>query len=117
MVERMNFGGGDNPEPGSLKKSRKEVFEEIIEKSRSYDAARREMKEINLSMQREMDSEYLDLIRKLDFSAKPRDAEGINTAILDKMDKDQAKNEAKKGSDKSSKVAKEKKEMSYEDIA
>lgn len=56
MVQRMNFGGGEDaagPEGnGELvtKKSRKEVFEEIMEKSKSYDAARKELKTINLNM-------------------------------------------------------------------
>lgn len=43
MVNRLNFGGGDDPEEGK-KKTRKEIFQEIIEKSKTFDQARKEMK-------------------------------------------------------------------------
>jgi hypothetical protein len=43
MVERMNFGGGE-VEEDDKKKSRKEVFEEIIGKSRAYKMVRKEIK-------------------------------------------------------------------------
>ena len=36
MVNRLNFGGGEEPEEGK-KKSRKEVMQEIIEKSKTFD--------------------------------------------------------------------------------
>ena len=49
MVQKLNFGGGVDEE-GPVKKTRKEVFQEIIEKSKSYDEARKEMKQINLTM-------------------------------------------------------------------
>ena len=59
MVERLNFGGGDQDvEGGERKKTRKEVFEEIIEKSRSYDAARKELKQINLNMTKELNDDF-----------------------------------------------------------
>lgn len=57
----MNFGVGEDPEGEEevkTKKSRKEVFEEIMEKSKSYDAARKELKTINLNMQKELDADY-----------------------------------------------------------
>ena len=65
MVEKLNFGGGDEEQAAPVKKTRKEVFQEIMEKSKSYDAARKEMKQINLTMQREMDNEYQDLLNVL----------------------------------------------------
>ena len=43
MVNRLNFGGGEAQEEGK-KKTRKEIFQEIMEKSKSYEAARQEMK-------------------------------------------------------------------------
>ena len=56
MVAQMNFGGfeGEGGQPAAegaepaVKKTRKEVFEEIMEKSKNYDAARKELKQINL---------------------------------------------------------------------
>ena len=39
MVNRLNFGGGDLPEEGK-KKTRKEIFQEIINKSKTFEAAR-----------------------------------------------------------------------------
>ena len=54
MVEKLNFGGGEDGDGMGIvkekKKSRKEVFEEIIEKSKSFDAARKEMKQINMTL-------------------------------------------------------------------
>ena len=48
MVNRMNFGGGELDEDGNYlqpqkKKTRKEIFDEIIEKSKAWDAAKREI--------------------------------------------------------------------------
>jgi hypothetical protein len=43
MVTRMNFGGG-NFEDKEEKKSRKEVYEEIIEKSKAYKMVKNEIK-------------------------------------------------------------------------
>lgn len=53
IVAQMNFGGFDGDQQGQfgengagppVKKTRKEVFEEIMEKSKNYDAARKELK-------------------------------------------------------------------------
>ena len=72
MVARMNFGGGaeddlddDNQPP--VKKTRKEVFEEIIEKSKNYDAARKELKQINLEMSKELNNDFADLLKRLKY--------------------------------------------------
>lgn len=68
MVERMNFGGGEENgamDPLSRKKTRKEVFEEIIEKSRNYDAARKEMKVITQNVTKELDDDYQNLLQVL----------------------------------------------------
>ena len=81
MVERLNFGGGeeqDDPEEGkSKKKTRKEVFEEIIEKSRSYDAARKEMKMVTDQVKNELDADYQNLLQLLKYrkdTVNPEDA-------------------------------------------
>ena len=86
MVEKLNFGGGDqDDEGGEKKKTRKEVFEEIIEKSRSYDAARKELKQINLNMQRELDEDYGDLLGRLNYKDKTIQAQDANKALHDKL--------------------------------
>ena len=46
FVEEMNFGGGEQDEEGAkAKKSRKEVFEEIMQKSKLFKAINAEQKE------------------------------------------------------------------------
>ena len=65
MVAKLNFGGGDEDaqeQDPERKKSRKEVLQEIMEKSKSYDAAKKEMKQINLQLQRELDGDFMDLM-------------------------------------------------------
>jgi len=47
MVNQMNFGQGSATGNEEKKKSRKEVFEEIIEKSKAYKEANKELKSIN----------------------------------------------------------------------
>lgn len=63
MVNRLNFGGGELDEDGNYiepqkKKSRKEIFDEIIEKSKAWDAAKKEIKELNTELKEELDDEY-----------------------------------------------------------
>ena len=88
MVEKLNFGGGDQyDEGGEKKKTRKEVFEEIIEKSRSYDAARKELKQINLNMQKELDQDYGDLLSRLNMKDKTIEAQDANKALHEKLTK------------------------------
>lgn len=66
MVDNLNFGGGDFDENAEEsrphKKTRKEVFEEIIEKSRSYDAARKEMKMVSEQVRTELDNDYQNVL-------------------------------------------------------
>ena len=87
----MNFGGGeeDLEELGQgsnkpVKKSRKEVFEEIMEKSKSYDQARKEMRLINQNMVKELDAGLKDVLPKLNYARNHQekvDAPNINTAL------------------------------------
>lgn len=100
MVERLNFGGGQDQEDMDqakpLKKTRKEVFEEIIEKSKSYDAARKEMKQINMTMQRELDNDYQGLLDVLKFKKDTKvDPESYNAALAEKMAKKASEAKAK----------------------
>ena len=73
MVNTMNFGG-DGEQDQDKKKSRKEIFEEIIEKSKAYKDANKELKTINTELIKELDDEYLDIIGKLDFTRRKNGA-------------------------------------------
>jgi nucleolar protein 14 len=78
MVRGMNFGGGDMDEYADedgqkRKKTRKEVFDEIIEKSKAWNAAKQEMKEMNTGLKNELDGEFPDIVRLLDFDKKKPD--------------------------------------------
>ena len=70
----MNFGQGDGQNGDERKKSRKEIFEEIIEKSKAYKEANKELKNINTELIKELDDDYLDIIGKLDFSRRKNGA-------------------------------------------
>ena len=89
MVEKLNFGGGENGDGMDMvkekKKSRKEVFEEIIEKSKSYDAARKEMKQINMTMQRELNDDFQGLLKVLKYNKDTVDPITENAALHEKM--------------------------------
>ena len=85
MVNRMNFGGGELDEDGNYlqpqkKKTRKEIFDEIIEKSKAWDAAKREIKDLNNELREELDDEYQDLIGLLDFNRKKASEEPLKKA-------------------------------------
>jgi len=91
-VNRMNFGGGEEngeyeqDEGYTQKKSRKEVFEEIIEKSKAFNQAKKEMKQVNEELREELDDEYQDLIGLLDFKRNKREDK-----VLPKEDKTKEK--------------------------
>lgn len=70
MVNTMNFGGDDHEDMDNRKKSRKEIFEEIIEKSKAYKDANKELKTINTELIKELDDDYIDIVSKLDFTRK-----------------------------------------------
>jgi len=59
MVNRLNFGGGEDGD--SKKKTRKEVFQEIIAKSKTFDQARKEMVMVTKELNDELDGEYAEL--------------------------------------------------------
>ena len=72
MVNTLNFGMGDAAgiHAEDHKKTRKEIFEEIIEKSNAYKFAYKEMKNVNQELIQELDDDYADIIGKLDFTRK-----------------------------------------------
>jgi hypothetical protein len=43
------------------------VFDEIIQKSKAWDAARQQVKQINTELKNELDSEFHDILGLLDF--------------------------------------------------
>lgn len=57
MVYKMNFGGGDLVEKDA-KKSRKEVFEEVIEKSKAYKLMQSEIKMAGEQLLHKLDDEF-----------------------------------------------------------
>lgn len=83
MVERMNFGGGvlDNKDQ---KKSRKEVFEEIIAKSKTYKMAHQEIKMAAKELQHRLDDEYQDLLPLLNLSKNKEDRRELPETKLDR---------------------------------
>ena len=60
MVNTLNFGGGQEDGDGR-KKTRKEVFQEIIDKSKTFDQARKEMNQINTELVNELDGNFAEL--------------------------------------------------------
>ena len=68
----MNFGGGPDDEEvdESLPKSRKEIFEEIMAKSKAFKEVKSEIKTQNTNLTRELDDEYADLVQFMDLSRK-----------------------------------------------
>mgnify|MGYP006109550723 CR=1 FL=1 len=68
VVDNLNFGcGGDVRDQ---KKTRKEVFQEIIEKSKAFDNAKRQVKEINEELVKELDEDIGDVMNLLKFENK-----------------------------------------------
>ena len=89
MVMAMNFGGGkrypfeDYPgqdETSGQPKSRKEVFEEIIAKSKAYKMAKYEIKEAGKELTDRLDSEYFDLLPLLNLSKVKEPAAATSVA-------------------------------------
>ena len=56
------------------KKTRKEVFQEIMEKSKTFDQARKELNQINHDLVKELDGDFGELTQFLEYkksSVKP----------------------------------------------
>jgi nucleolar protein 14 len=71
MVMTMNFGGGSkrttvNKDPED--KTRKEIFEEIIAKSKAYKAAKFEVKEAAKELTDRLDKQFFDILPLLNMS-------------------------------------------------
>jgi len=66
----MNFGGGifRDDKGGEAKKSRKEIYEEIITKSKAYKMAKSEIKLATQDLSHKLDSEYMDLLPLLNLN-------------------------------------------------
>ena len=76
MVMTMNFGGGNDTYHAQTRenrgegeqKSRKEVYEEIIAKSKAYKSARFEVKEAAKELTARLDNQYFDILSLLNLS-------------------------------------------------
>ena len=81
MVMHMNFGGSQQPTYGDNyggrndngQKTRKEVFEEIIAKSKAYKMAKYEVKEAGKELTTRLDGDYFDILSLMNMS-KMREA-------------------------------------------
>ena len=79
MVNTLNFGQGGYGDAEERQKTRKEIFEEIITKSKAYKEANKELKSINQELIQELDDDYLDIIGKLDFTRRKNGAPAEST--------------------------------------
>lgn len=68
MVMTMNFGGGKKQSDATQEKTRKEVFEEIIAKSKAYKAAKFEVKEAAKELTDRLDKQFFDILPLLNMS-------------------------------------------------
>ncbi|CDW76429.1 nucleolar protein 14 [Stylonychia lemnae] len=84
MVTRMNFGGGVQKEDKEGKKSRKEIYEEIINKSKAYKMVKSEIKMATQDLSHKLDSEYQDLLPLLNLS---KNKQSQATLVETKLDK------------------------------
>ena len=66
MVMGMNFGGGQEERGGQ--RTRKEVFEEIIAKSKAYKMAKFEVKEAAKELTTQLDDKFFDILPLLNMS-------------------------------------------------
>ena len=72
MVMTMNFGGGRRnpavPQKDPEERTRKEIFAEIIEKSKAYKAAKFEVKEAAKELTERLDRQFFDILPLLNMS-------------------------------------------------
>ena len=83
MVKKMNFGGWEHQQQKEEAgpKSRKEVFQEIMEKSKAYKAVKHEIKLAHEDLREQLDSELFDLMPLLKMK---KDAYGEQEVDQDK---------------------------------
>mmetsp|Transcript_6537 Transcript_6537/g.18229 ORF Transcript_6537/g.18229 Transcript_6537/m.18229 type:complete len:933 (-) Transcript_6537:161-2959(-) len=63
IVEQFHFGGGEGQGDGSGNRSKKEVMEEIIAKSKAAKALKAQQKEEDATMQEELDADFKALLQ------------------------------------------------------
>lgn len=66
------------------KKSRKEIYEEIIDKSKAYKMARTEIKLATQDLSHKLDTEYLDLLPLLNLSKNRAEQRVVEETKLDR---------------------------------
>lgn len=64
----MNFGGGALEGDKDQRKTRKEIFEEIIDKSKAYKMVRTEIKMAAQELTSKLDDEYMDLLQLMNLN-------------------------------------------------
>ena len=76
MVNEMHFGRGQayEDEVSKKEKTRREVFKEIIDKSKAYKEAHKDLKSVNMELIQELDEDYEDICGFLNFSRQKNGA-------------------------------------------
>lgn len=85
MVERLNFGSGQRDLEKT--KTRKEIFEEIIEKSKAFKEAKQDLKQINTQLKEELDEGFGELYGLLDLKRSRIPAESKDERIREAEEK------------------------------
>ena len=107
IVEKMHFGGKDiDSDSGDdflkVKKTKEEVFKEIVAKSKLYKAMRAEVKDENEELIDKLDEDFADIVPFLNTKAKlnkdpaARAAQAANMSLLEVSQKQKDKLIAKK---------------------
>ena len=115
IVNQMHFGGGNLREsfrPDGTKKTKEEIYSELIAKSKQYKAERRRQKDLDEQEMEQLDDQLDDIRSMLDF--KPSKAEEKKQMMNRLLDKYNLGKTGADGKDKSSKIV-ETKEDKYDD--
>ena len=131
IVEKLHFGGKNiEKDTGDdffkVKKTKQEVFQEIIAKSKMFKAARAELKDQNLEMTEQVDDEFKDIMpllmnnQRKNQSSKPSD-KNTSMSLLEvakiKYDKEAVKNANRRRDQKLIKKLIPESESNYNELA
>ena len=115
IVNQMHFGGGNLKEsfrPDGTKKTKEEIYSELIAKSKQYKAERRRQKDLDEQEMEQLDDQLDDIRSMLDF--KPSKAEEKKQMMNSLLDKYNLGKGGSQGTDKTSRTV-ETKEDEYDD--
>ena len=131
IVEKLHFGGKNiEKDTGDdffkVKKTKQEVFQEIIAKSKMFKAARAELKDQNLEMTEQVDDEFKDIMpllmnnQRKNQPSKPSD-KNTSMSLLEvakiKYDKEAVKNANRRRDQKLIKKLIPESESNYNELA